>query len=61
MEAFKLAVHSVNTDSSLVRGAKLNGLVETAESDDDFTNMEKGIMRGKTFQFLQNLCICTQS
>lgn len=37
-----MAVDSVNADSSLLSDATINGLVETAESDDEFANMEKG-------------------
>ena len=32
----------MNKDSSLLRDATMTGLVETAESEDEFSNMEKG-------------------
>ena len=43
IEAFKLAIDSVNADSSLLKDATITGLVETAEPEDELTNMEKGI------------------
>lgn len=52
IEAFKLAVDSVNNDSSLLRDATITGLVETAESEDGFANMEKG-----TFSSEDNLIL----
>lgn len=51
IKAFKLAVDSVNKDYSLLRDATISGLVETAESEDEFSNMEKGTFR-KTIDFL---------
>ena len=34
----------MNKDSSLLRDATITGLVETAESEDEFSNMEKGTL-----------------
>lgn len=38
---------AVNKDSSLLRDATITGLVETAESGDEFSNMEKGTFRSE--------------
>lgn len=39
-----MAVDSVNKDASLLRDATITGLVETAESEDEFSTMEKGTL-----------------
>lgn len=53
-----MAVDSANKDSSLLRDATITGLVETAESVDEFSNMEKG-----TFSSEDNriILVCSRS